>query len=117
MSRSPNARTDQTSNGGVSASGGADGFTRAAFFGGPFRVADPLRAVFFAVAFFAAVFFATAFLAGAFFSAAFFAAVFLNAPRPRRTGAASISALHSSWLSDFGSRSFGIFAFFSPLVM
>src|SRR5690348_11451080 len=103
---------DQTSKGGVSISAGAARFARAAVFAVLFLGADFLRA-----AFFAAVFFAAAFFAGAFFSTAFFAAVFLNAPRPRRTGAASINALHSPWLSDFGSRSFGIFAFFSPLVM
>src|SRR5690348_11301177 len=109
-------RMAQTSNGGVSVSDGAEGFARVAFFADAFFAAVFLRAVFFAAVFFAAVFFA-AFFAGAFFSTAFLAAAFLNAPRPRRTGAASISALHSSCVSDFGSRSFGIFAFFSPSVM
>src|SRR6185312_8185183 len=107
--------------GGVSVSGGTNGSPRAAFFAGVFFAADCLRADFFAAVFFAAVFFA-GFFAGArfstvFFSAFFFAAAFLNALRPRRTGAASISALHSPWVSDLGSRSFGIFAFFWPSVM
>src|SRR5690606_31375899 len=47
-------------------------------------------------------------------AAVFFFAAFL--PRPRRSGAAASSASHSSSVSDFGSRSFGIFAFFAPFV-
>src|SRR5690606_1161369 len=43
-------------------------------------------------------------------AAAFFFAAFL--PRARRSGAAASKASHSSSVSDFGSRSFGIFAFF-----
>ena len=37
--------------------------------------------------------------------------------RPPRSGAAAISAWHSSSVSDFGSRSFGILPFFLPSVM
>ena len=46
------------------------------------------------------------------------AAAFL--PKPRRcprTGAAASNSRHSSSVSDFGSRSFGIFAFFCMSVM
>src|SRR5690348_4949610 len=73
---------------------------------------DPARD---AAAFFAADFFAV-FLAAVFLGAVFLAAAFL-APRRGRLGAASSSALHSSWVSDFGSRSLGMRAFFSPSVM
>src|SRR5688572_24004751 len=42
---------------------------------------------------------------------------FFAPKRPRRTGAAAMSSLHSSSVRLFGSRSFGIFAFFTRSVM
>ena len=54
-------------------------------------------------------------MAFAVFFAAFFAVFFL--PRRPRTGAAASNSMHSSSVSDLGSRSFGTRAFFSLLVM
>src|SRR5690242_6420559 len=117
----------QVSNGGeVGSARGDAAFFAVDFFAAVFFTAVFLRAVFFA-AFFAA-FFATLRSAGnsapsvvaAFLTAPFFVAVFLAAffaPRRGRLGAASSNALHSSCVSDLGSRSFGTRAFFSPSVM
>src|SRR5690606_27356995 len=77
------------------------------------------------VFFFAGVFFLAVFFAGLLSAltasagaclAACFAGV-LAPKRPRRTGAAAISSLHSSSVNVFGSRSLGIFAFFTRSVM
>src|SRR5690348_4140237 len=119
----PRLRIAQVSNGG----GTDPARDAAAFFAADFF------AVFFAAVFLRAVFLAAflvalrgagasapsdvaAFLAAVFLAAVFLAAAFL-APRRGRLGAASSSALHSSWVSDFGSRSLGMRAFFSPSVM
>ena len=85
--------------------------------------ADPPddQVFFFAAVFFlGAVFFLTAVVLG--FAAGvsaetFFANPVFFAHRPVRTGAAAMSAWHSSSVSDAGSRSFGILPFFLPSVM
>lgn len=79
-----------------------------------------LAVVFF---FFAAAFFFGAGLVpsapaeGLAFAFAVFAVAAFFAQRPLRSGAAAISAWHSSRVSDFGSRSLGILPFFLPSVM
>jgi ABC-type amino acid transport system permease subunit len=60
---------------------------------------------------------AFAFFAAAFFAGAFVAAFLPKRPRAGRAGAAARIARHSSSVSVFGSRSFGILPFFSPSVM
>ena len=90
-------------------------------FAGAVFVADD----FFAAALFlaAAFFFGAAFFTGAsaeapaFFAAAALAGAAFRPHRPLRSGAAAMIAWHSSSVSDFGSRSFGILPFFLPSVM
>src|SRR5579883_311473 len=111
-------RFDRNGNGASQTSNGG-GASAAGFFG------EDSFAVFFDADFFAAFFFADFFdaaLRGGLASPSVFTvAVFLNAaffaPRRGGAGAASSSALHSPCVSDFGSRSFGMRAFFSPSVM